>query len=192
MTNEEFEEINNYAHKTSGLIIETGAILETFINTAIAYYFCNDDNKVDDFNAFIQEVSIQQRILYYKIVLSELDQQQLTKPLKFQFLETSKDVKAKNIIEGIKAFNTLRNKFAHSMVEPVQKDISKNELIFCLMEFKPRTNNGLKSETPLNKILEKFSNLDFELLKSDFLVMRNIMSNFHYKIKESCVRIPLK
>lgn len=187
----QYDEINNFGYKASGLIIEAGSLFEININHAIALYFCNDDNKLDDCMGFVQESSFKHRLNYYKAIIEMLDRPLLSKPLRFQYLQKNERHKAKTIIEALDSFNALRNKFAHNTITPLIHK-SKEELIFNLEEFKPRNNKGNKKEHPVNVTVNDFSESHLLSLQMDIYLIYDCINEVYSIIKNSCKRISAK
>ena len=181
MENDEYFEINEYAHRTAGILIETYSTIEMFMSITIANYFCKDPVKVDYLVGFIQEAAFANRISHLKMVLKETDRELLNKQYEFIYLEKD-NIKVKTIVDAIEAFNSLRNKFAHSTIDPIEKRTG-NELVFKLQKFKTITKGGSRIEQPMVDTLSSFSTKDFDALSSDVKILHNTMIEIFYRVK---------
>ena len=179
MESKQYFGTKEFAYKISGMVMELTSSVEGMINSIIANYFCKEQTKILDFVGFIQQSSFEHRINYLQIIIEEMKITILQDNFDFKYLEKNTNKKADTLIDGIKALKLLRNKFAHSSIQPVQSETNK---VFCLQEFKPRSNRLNKNDYPIFDTLEKFSQEDFNNLSKDINLINISLYNAYFKI----------
>ncbi len=206
MTDDEIE-IIHLGRTVSGTVSEAYSIMEALVNSAVAYYYCNDDNKIDEFVGFVQEHKFQFKLTYLRTIATDLDlketdeNKKILKEVSFSYLHknnkaTSDKVLATDLLKALDYFSHLRNSFAHGVIKPIsiQKPNGKiNGFSFSVKDFKPISNSGAKKgpESIYDRI-DEFTETDLKNLESDMQKMKNMLTALLDKAKLSADRIAYK
>ncbi|MGZ3863350.1 MAG: hypothetical protein ACXVPN_08010 [Bacteroidia bacterium] len=206
MTESERREALHISQSISGTIIEAWSIIEAHINGALAFYYCNDDNKIDEFVGLLQNVATNVKITFIGIAIKDIDQiipnekEKISRhKLDFKYLhrvENNKKKIARNIQESLEYIFGIRNSFAHGIKEPlsIQKTNGKiSGFAFKIKDFKPITNRGIKNEAKsIYERIDKFTETDYHNLSQDAKLITNIILELEGHAKSLYTRIPYK
>ena len=192
---------NDYANKVTGIIVETGSIIEAMINNIISYYLCkhgnvkksenaeNDNRKIDGCIGFVQETSFIHRINYLTLILKELDKEHQTvfstKEYEFKYLfkltKNKEKIYKLKLVEVIDLLRALRNIFAHCIKFEIET-IEGEKHAFCLQEFRPISSNSNIKQNPINDTIERFSNNDFDNLSMDMRGITTQLTQIYIRV----------